>query len=250
MPTKTVTTKSPSPGASARGRGTSPIIQISPHVYVSSNDPDAAELKAAWQRYIAKHGGEPANALGEYNDWTHVCGQTPGLCRGEFGLDFSYSLANNRVVGVTSLFRLNVDFVVTSVKYGSILPVAIINASFAQKWYSENFSAKGRFKGQAVNDIADALRDGTLASQDVPINIIIRDGNTLILNTRSAQALTRAGIPRENWRVVDKTGVRKFERLLDGQLTRNGLDSSGYPDPDSGPPGDGPGGGEGGPGEP
>jgi hypothetical protein len=61
----------------------------------------------------------------------------------------------------------------------------------------------------------------------VPINVIVRDGNTLILNTRSAQALTRAGIPRESWSVINRTGDDFFEGLLSGQLSRNGLTSYG-----------------------
>jgi hypothetical protein len=58
--------------------------------------------------------------------------------------------------------------------------------------------------------------------------MIVRDGDTLILNTRSAQALMQAGIPRGAWSVIDQTGDPFFEELLTGQLTRNGLDSSGF----------------------
>ncbi|ASR56404.1 hypothetical protein CBP52_16330 [Cellulomonas sp. PSBB021] len=61
----------------------------------------------------------------------------------------------------------------------------------------------------------------------MPIDVIVRDGNTLILNTRSSQALTRPGIPREAWNVIDRTGQAAFEERLTGQLTRNGLTSFG-----------------------
>ncbi len=67
-----------------------------------------------------------------------------------------------------------------------------------------------------------------MTPKDVPINVIVRDGNTLILNTRSATALTRAGVPRYSWNVINRTGDDFFEGLLSGQLQRNGLDSSGY----------------------
>ena len=50
----------------------------------------------------------------------------------------------------------------------------------------------------------------------------------LITNTRSAQALIRAGVPRESWNVVNQTGNPLYENLLSGQLSRNGLTSSGY----------------------
>jgi hypothetical protein len=68
-----------------------------------------------------------------------------------------------------------------------------------------------------------------LTPKDVPVNMIARVGNTLITNTRSAQALMQAGIPRASWSVIDRTGEPFFEQLLTGQLTRNGLDSSGIP---------------------
>jgi len=51
--------------------------------------------------------------------------------------------------------------------------------------------------------------------------------NSLILNTRSAQALTRAGIPRTSWNVINRTGDDLYERLLSGQLSRNWLTSYG-----------------------
>lgn len=62
---------------------------------------------------------------------------------------------------------------------------------------------------------------------DLPVEYIVRDGNTLILNTRTSQALTQAGIPRMQWNAVNRTGNQMFEELLTGQLNRNGLSSSG-----------------------
>lgn len=61
----------------------------------------------------------------------------------------------------------------------------------------------------------------------MPIDVIVRDGNPLILNTRSSQALTRAGVPRSSWTVINRTGQAEFEDRLTGQLTRNGLTSAG-----------------------
>lgn len=52
-------------------------------------------------------------------------------------------------------------------------------------------------------------------------------GGALILNTRSAQALEEAGVPRSQWSVSDMTGDAGAEDRLSGQLTRNGLDSRG-----------------------
>ena len=52
-------------------------------------------------------------------------------------------------------------------------------------------------------------------------------GNTLNLNTRSAQALKLAGVPRSAWNAVNRTGQETFESMLSGQLQRNGLTSEG-----------------------
>ena len=54
---------------------------------------------------------------------------------------------------------------------------------------------------------------------------IVRDRNTLILNTRTSQALTQAGISRSQWNAVNRTGSALFEELLTGQLSRNKLTS-------------------------
>ena len=62
---------------------------------------------------------------------------------------------------------------------------------------------------------------------NVPIDYIVREGNTLILNTRSARALQAAGIPRSAWTAVNRTGQETFESMLTGQLQRNGLTSAG-----------------------
>ncbi|MFA9466856.1 MAG: hypothetical protein ACERKN_21585 [Velocimicrobium sp.] len=51
----------------------------------------------------------------------------------------------------------------------------------------------------------------------------------MILNTRTSQALTQAGISRSQWSTINQTGNTFFEDLLTGQLTRNGLSSSGTP---------------------
>ncbi len=105
--------------------------------------------------------------------------------------------------------------------------VDIDGAKFAQKSFSERFSKEGDFKGRPIDDIAGELASGAKSPKDVPIDVIMRDGNTLILNTRSAQALKRAGIPRSSWHVRNRTGDQFYEDLLSGQLRRNRLDSSG-----------------------
>lgn len=83
------------------------------------------------------------------------------------------------------------------------------------------FSDEGAFAGKSIGDVAGALRSGSLSTADVPVNYIVRDGQAMILNTRSAQALEAAGIPRSAWNGVNRTGSDLFETLLNGQLRRN-----------------------------
>lgn len=104
---------------------------------------------------------------------------------------------------------------------------ALDNAKYAQKTYREMFSAYGKFAGRSVDDVAKALTKGKMSVDDIPIEYIVRDGDTLILNTRSSQALQRAGIPRSQWRAVNMTGNAAAEARLSAQLGRNGLTSSG-----------------------
>lgn len=100
-------------------------------------------------------------------------------------------------------------------------------ASFAQKTASRKFSEDGAFAGDTIDGVSSKLRTGTLTPAEVPVEVIVRDGHTLILNTRSAQALTAAGVPRSSWSVVDKTGDAAAEARLTGQLSRNKLDATG-----------------------
>ena len=95
------------------------------------------------------------------------------------------------------------------------------DAKFAQGTYSQMFSAEGIFAGSSVEDVAAALRAGSMQAAEVPINYIVRNGQTIILNTRSAQALEAAGIPRSQWNGVNQTGNQVFENLLNDQLRRN-----------------------------
>ena len=122
-----------------------------------------------------------------------------------------------------------------STRLVSVLVTAVHarSSGLLQNDYSEGFNEKGRFKGLKIDDIAGRLKSGEMSVRDVPINVIVRDGHVLITNTRSAHALTRAGIPRESWHVVNQTGDPLFERLLSGQLRRNGLSSEGTRFPSS-----------------
>ena len=86
-------------------------------------------------------------------------------------------------------------------------------ANFAQRTFSSSFRG-GALAGRSVSDVAGDLSSGALAPKDVPVGMIVRAGNTPILNTRSAQALMQAGVPRAAWLVIDRTGDPFFENLL------------------------------------
>jgi hypothetical protein len=109
------------------------------------------------------------------------------------------------------------------------------SANFAQTNYRATFSQAGRAELQrltgldirTVDDLAAAITSGKVDPASIPVNVIVRDGNTLILNTRTTVALEQAGVPRSAFNVVDRTGDPYFEGLLTGQLERNNLTSAG-----------------------
>ena len=103
------------------------------------------------------------------------------------------------------------------------------NANFAQNTFGKISGRKGKFSDLTIDDVAGALRSGNLKPSDVPIDFITRNGNTLILNTRSAQALIRVKIPRSKWTAVNRTGQKEYENRLNDQLRRNKLTDKGTP---------------------
>jgi RHS repeat-associated protein len=105
----------------------------------------------------------------------------------------------------------------------------LVGANYAQKTFNEAFSSDGAFAGQTIDDVAAAVRGGQMSSAAVPVQYIEREGSTLMLNTRSAQALERAGVSRARWTGVNMTGDPAAEARLTGQLQRNGLTSQGTP---------------------
>jgi filamentous hemagglutinin len=86
--------------------------------------------------------------------------------------------------------------------------------AFAQKTISPNFSADGSFTDSSVDDIAQKLRDGILQPSDVPVKYVTIDGKKPIGNTRSAVALTEAGIPESKWSIQDVTNDTMPDRSV------------------------------------
>jgi hypothetical protein len=98
---------------------------------------------------------------------------------------------------------------------------------FTQTTASPMFSAEGSFAGRSISQVADALRSGTMRAADVPVEFIVRDGNRLIVNTRSSLALRQAGIPEAQWNLINRTGVAEVEANITQRLLRNGLGNEG-----------------------
>ena len=137
-----------------------------------------------------------------------------------------------RIVALTAVSMIPVGRVGDAIIGGERSVVAagggvLADANYAQRTFSQSFSSGGTFAGQTVGDMAAALRSGVINPANVPIQYIVQDGNTLMLNTRSAQALEQAGIPRVLWNAVDMTGDAAAQARLAAQLQRNGLTSQG-----------------------
>jgi hypothetical protein len=178
-------------GARAAGRP----VALSPQVGTATGGPMAENVfpqayGKAWQAY---RGGEPGYGL--------------GLAGGVSLPEFLQGLTGERA---------------------SLPPlIDLTEANFAQRTARFTFSEEGRFSGMTIDAVAEAMRAGRLRPKDVPVDVVVRDGKVLILNTRSSQALTWSGLPRGAWRVVDRTGQPEFEQRLSHQLRRNKLDSGG-----------------------
>jgi hypothetical protein len=85
----------------------------------------------------------------------------------------------------------------------------------------------GPFAGKTIGEVAAGLRSGAINPSQLPVDVIIRNGQMLALNTRSALALLRGGIDASKWTIINRTGDAFFEKLLTERLARNGLSELG-----------------------
>jgi hypothetical protein len=87
---------------------------------------------------------------------------------------------------------------------------------FGQSTVSTRFSASGDFKGMPVSEIVHGLRNGTISPNELPLDMIVRNGQRITLNNRSLLALKRAGIKPSI--VIDQTGIKEYEEILTNHL--------------------------------
>ena len=97
---------------------------------------------------------------------------------------------------------------------------------FTQTTASATFR-NGLFADRTIGDIAAGLRSGAIKTGELPVDLISRGGNQLIMNTRSSVALMRGGVSPADWITNDVTGDPFFEQVLDKRLAKNGLTDAG-----------------------
>ncbi len=102
-------------------------------------------------------------------------------------------------------------------------------ANYAQKKYGATYNEEGRLRGWAIDDAVEALLARKLSPKDLYVDFVLKDGYWLMHNTRTPQALLKAGIPMKDWFVRDMTkDQEKVDRVRE-QLMRNKLPNEGTP---------------------
>ena len=85
---------------------------------------------------------------------------------------------------------------------------------------------------KTVDDLAGALRVGTIKPNQLPVDYVDMNGTRLILIARTSTALEQAAIPRSEWFGRNQTGVeaypgKTFNDLAADQLKNNKLPPTG-----------------------
>jgi hypothetical protein len=114
----------------------------------------------------------------------------------------------------------------TALPVGRIAATAAVRARgtpilFGQASVKSTF-AHGPFTGRTIGQVAADLRAGKASADLLPVEVVVRNGQTVALNNRSLLTLRRAGV--EPTKVIDRTGDTVAERLLDSHL-RGGMPS-------------------------
>jgi hypothetical protein len=95
------------------------------------------------------------------------------------------------------------------------------NVRFAQETASEAFGQFSSFAGRTVDDVAEALAAGRLSPSAIPVQLVVKEGTTFLVNTRSSAAMILSGAAKPLWTLVDATAEVGVNLRLAGQLARN-----------------------------
>ena len=97
---------------------------------------------------------------------------------------------------------------------------------FTQTTASAAFK-NGEFAGKTIGEISAGLREGSILPSQLPVEVIEREGQVLLLNTRSSLSLVRGGVAPSEWTIINRTGDAFYEKLLTERLLRNELTNAG-----------------------
>lgn len=129
---------------------------------------------------------------------------------------------------LNALLHQGLEQVSTTETSGSPLATKGLTAfpRFTQTTASQAFK-NGPFAGRSIEDVASGIRSGAISPSQLPVDIIVRNGQTLALNTRSLVTLRRAGLQPNQITFRNVTGNPTFENILTQRLSNNGLSNAG-----------------------
>jgi len=91
---------------------------------------------------------------------------------------------------------------------------------FGQNSISANFSTNGTMKGASVISVANQIASGTLSTNNLPIEYVVRNGTAIALNNRSLAALSMANTKPSV--LIDTTGNAINEAKVTARLSEMG----------------------------
>jgi len=181
-----------------------------------------------WQdRVIVKVTGLPdyQEAVYTFTIWgKERGGYTPGSGTGNYIEDFDRHFKKDPIASIYSNeYRPNNEIIKETARdialslligralktSGSKQQIGLSDAKFAQKAINKRreFSPDGQAKYtglagkpiKTVDDLANAIKTKAVSTKDITVDYVIRNGEKVILNTRTSTALKKAGVPMSEW---------------------------------------------------
>jgi filamentous hemagglutinin len=81
-------------------------------------------------------------------------------------------------------------------------------------------------KIKTVNDLTNAIKQGTIKSSQTPLDYVIMDGQVMIFNTRTSTVLINANIPKSEWFGIDRTSQLAYDSITYDQLIIDQLEKN------------------------